>query len=39
MLAAGNAIRDVEQSVAFADKTLEVIKEFVYLFGIPGDTE
>jgi F0F1-type ATP synthase alpha subunit len=33
MIAAGNkrTIRDVGQSVAFGDKTFEVIKEFVYL--------
>jgi hypothetical protein len=33
MIAAGNGrtIRDVEQSVAFGDKTFKVIKEFVYL--------
>jgi Reverse transcriptase (RNA-dependent DNA polymerase) len=33
MIAAGNerTIRDVGQSVAFGDKTFEVVKEFVYL--------
>jgi hypothetical protein len=32
MIAAGNerTIRDVEQSVAFGDKTFEVVKKFVY---------
>jgi Reverse transcriptase (RNA-dependent DNA polymerase) len=33
MIAAGNerTIRDVGQSVAFGDKTFEVVKKFVYL--------
>jgi hypothetical protein len=33
MIAAGNerTIRDVEHSVAFGDKTFEVVEEFVYL--------
>jgi hypothetical protein len=33
MIAAGNdrTIRDVGQSVAFGDKTFEVLKELVYL--------
>jgi hypothetical protein len=40
MIVAGNdrTIRNVGQSVAFGDKTFEVVKEFVYL-GSLVDTE
>jgi hypothetical protein len=35
MIAAGSdwTNRDVGQSVVFGDKTFEVVKEFVYLYG------
>jgi hypothetical protein len=40
MIAAGNerTIRDIGQSVAFGDKTFEVVKEFVYLGSLHSNS-